>query len=261
MSLYTVAVRLGVEVTPKIVVQVATRLGITSTLQPNASIALGTSETTLLEMTRAYVPFANGGDGVLPYVIKAIRTSDGQVLFARKGDGPGRVVRGDHVAQMNYMLAHAVAVGTARKAHIPGWAVAGKTGTSQDFRDAWFIGYTAHLVGGVWLGNDDGTPTKKATGSGLPTQVWSKFMTAAHKGMRPIALPGAGDALPAPDPGAATIDDILMGRFTPEPARRGSGARNSPQPVDVEGRSPSQPVEVGNCPLDSNFMQCVFGGR
>jgi penicillin-binding protein 1A len=79
--------------------------------------------------------------------------------------------------------------GTARKAEIPGWMAAGKTGTSQDFRDAWFIGYTANLVTGVWLGNDDNSPTRKATGGGLPVEVWTRFMKAAHQGVAVAALP------------------------------------------------------------------------
>ncbi len=81
--------------------------------------------------------------------------------------------------------------GTAHKAELPGWMAAGKTGTSQDFRDAWFIGYTANLVTGVWLGNDDNSPTKKATGGGLPVEIWTRFMKAAHQGVTPVPLPAS----------------------------------------------------------------------
>ncbi len=84
---------------------------------------------------------------------------------------------------MNAMMQETLLSGTARKAEIPGWPAAGKTGTSQDFRDAWFIGYTANLVTGVWLGNDDNSPTKKATGGGLPVEVWTRFMRTAHQGV------------------------------------------------------------------------------
>jgi penicillin-binding protein 1A len=94
------------------------------------------------------------------------------------------------------MMRETLTVGTARKAELPGWPAAGKTGTSQDFRDAWFIGYTSHLITGVWIGNDDSTPTKKATGSGLPVEIWSKFMKAGHQGVPVADLPngteGAG---------------------------------------------------------------------
>ena len=91
---------------------------------------------------------------------------------------------------MNAMMRETLLIGTAQKAQLPGWPAAGKTGTSQDFRDAWFIGYTAHLVTGVWLGNDDSSPTKKATGGGLPVEIWSRFMKAAHQGVPVAALPG-----------------------------------------------------------------------
>ena len=92
---------------------------------------------------------------------------------------------------MNGMMRETLLTGTARKAEIPGWEAAGKTGTSQDFRDAWFVGYTGNLVAGVWLGNDDGTPTKKVSGGNLPVEVWSRFMKSALQGMSPVGLPGS----------------------------------------------------------------------
>ncbi len=91
---------------------------------------------------------------------------------------------------MNAMMRETLQMGTAQKANLPGWQAAGKTGTSQDFRDAWFIGYTAHLVTGVWLGNDNSSPTKKATGGGLPVEIWTKFMRTAHQGVAVAGLPG-----------------------------------------------------------------------
>ena len=91
---------------------------------------------------------------------------------------------------MNAMMQETLLTGTARKAELPGWPAAGKTGTSQDFRDAWFIGYTGHLVAGVWLGNDDNSPTRKTTGGGLPVEIWSRFMKAAHQGVPVVGLPG-----------------------------------------------------------------------
>jgi penicillin-binding protein 1A len=94
---------------------------------------------------------------------------------------------------MNTMMRETLVSGTARRADLPGWLAAGKTGTSQDFRDAWFIGYTSHLVAGVWLGNDDNSPTKKAVGGGLPVEVWSRFMRTAHQGVAPAALPGLSE--------------------------------------------------------------------
>src|SRR6202158_1039047 len=191
MSLNTVAVRLGLEVGPKNVVRTAYRLGISSKLDANASIALGTSEVSLTELVGAYTPFANGGQGISPHVVTKIRNLEGKVLYTRSPDQLGQVIEPRNVAMMNTMMQETLLSGTARKAEIPGWMAAGKTGTSQDFRDAWFIGYTANLVTGVWLGNDDNSPTRKATGGGLPVEVWTRFMRAAHEGVPVASLPGS----------------------------------------------------------------------
>src|SRR5438445_803997 len=191
MSLNTVAVRLGLEVGPKNVVRTAHRLGISSKLDANATIALGTSEVSLTELVGAYAPFANGGLGVSPHVVTKIRTAQGKVLYARPADQLGQVIEPRHVAMMNTMMQETLISGTARKAEIPGWVAAGKTGTSQDFRDAWFIGYTANLVTGVWLGNDDNSPTRKATGRGCPVELLTRFMRAAHQGVAVASLPNS----------------------------------------------------------------------
>ena len=147
-SLNTVAVQLGSEVGAISVVDTAHRLGIASALNPNLSIALGTSEVTLLELTAAYTPFANGGYGVVPHVIRRIRTEDGTLLYEKRGSGPGQVVNLAQIGQMNEMLSEALISGTAQRARIPGWPAGGKTGTSQDLRDAWFVGYNRLLHGG-----------------------------------------------------------------------------------------------------------------
>ncbi|WP_229199926.1 transglycosylase domain-containing protein, partial [Bradyrhizobium acaciae] len=191
MSLNTVAVRLGVEVGAKNVVRTAHRLGISSKLEPNVSIALGTSEVSVLELVGAYAPFANGGYAVSPHVVTRIKTSSGKLLYDRPVDPPNQVIEPRYDAMMNTMMRETLISGTARKAEIPGWTAAGKTGTSQDYRDAWFIGYTAKLVTGVWLGNDDNSPTKKATGGGLPVEVWSRFMKSAHQGVPVAAIPNS----------------------------------------------------------------------
>jgi penicillin-binding protein 1A len=191
-----VAVKVGLEVGPKAVVQTAQRLGITSRLQPNPSIALGTSEVTALELVGAYAAFANGGTGVIPYVINQVKTADGKVIYRRPaGGGLGRVMEPATVAMMNEMMHHTFVIGTARKANIPGWEMAGKTGTSQEYRDAWFVGFTGSLVAGVWLGNDDSQPTKRVSGGNLPSEVWHTFMKTALKGQQPVPLPG-GDRFP-----------------------------------------------------------------
>jgi penicillin-binding protein 1A len=177
------------EVGPKAVVRVAHRLGIASDLEPNASIALGTSEVSPLELVTAYAAFANGGIGVQPHVITRVRTANGKQLYARRNASNGRVIEPQYVAMMNAMMQETLLTGTAHKAELPGWQAAGKTGTSQEWRDAWFVGYTSYLVAGVWLGNDDGTPTKKVSGGNLPVEIWSRFMKAAHQGVPIVGLP------------------------------------------------------------------------
>ncbi|SCM77844.1 putative penicillin-binding transpeptidase/transglycosylase protein [uncultured Pleomorphomonas sp.] len=196
-SLNTVAARLTATLGPDSVVQTARRVGIVSQLHDNPSIALGTGEVTPLEITAAYVPFANGGWGIIPYLVEDIRTKDGKVLFHRQGDGPGRVISDVAVGTMNRMLSAVVTNGTGQKALLSDRPVAGKTGTSQDFRDAWFIGYTNGLTAGVWLGNDDNTPTRKATGGALTALVWNRFMTEASRELPARPLPGV-ELVPPP---------------------------------------------------------------
>ncbi|HEV2602339.1 MAG TPA: PBP1A family penicillin-binding protein [Microvirga sp.] len=214
LSLNTVAVKVGFEVGAKAVVQTAQRLGIASPLQANPSIALGTSEVTPLELVAAYAAFANGGTGVIPYAIKEVKTTAGKSVYRRPaGGGLGRVIDPNAVAMMNTMMRDTFVIGTAKKGEIPGWEAAGKTGTSQDFRDAWFVGYTGSLVAGVWLGNDDGDPTKRVSGGNLPVEVWSAFMKTALKGAPPVALPGIGPRAPSPGDGMAVAGAPAPGRY------------------------------------------------
>jgi len=249
MSLNTVAVRLGLEVGPKNVVRTAHRLGISSRLEPNASIALGTSEVSVLEMVGAYAPFANGGLAVSPHVVTRVKTLDGKVIYVQPPDKANQVIDPRNVAMMNVMMEQTLISGTARKAEIPGWQAAGKTGTSQDFRDAWFIGYTANLVTGVWFGNDDNAPTRKATGGGLPVDVWTRFMRAAHQGVAVASLPssqyGAGSTL-------AQIAAQITAPPPPAPIQPGPGARL------VRG-APVRPEAAAG--LDGWLMDRLFGGH
>jgi penicillin-binding protein 1A len=215
LSLNTVAVRLCLEVGPKTVVRTAHRLGITSDLEPNASIALGTSEVTPLELTAAYAAFANGGIGVQPHVIARVRTADGKQLYLRKNASFGRVIEPQYVAMMNQMMEETLLTGTARRAELPGWQAAGKTGTSQDWRDAWFVGYTSYLVAGVWLGNDDGTATRKVSGGNLPVDIWSRFMKGAHQGVPVAALPSGvwrSPDSPVPPPAPQLSGPMVVNR-------------------------------------------------
>jgi penicillin-binding protein 1A len=190
LSLNTVAAKLAAEVGPDNVVTTAHRLGINSELVANASIALGTSEVTLLEMTSAFAPFANGGTAVTPFVVTRVITRDGKIIYERQGEGLGIVVDGWSLGAMNSMLREVVQTGTGRRAQIEGQDIAGKTGTSQDYRDAWFLGYSPYLVCGVWVGNDDNSPTGQVTGGTIPASIWKDIMEPAHAGLQYAALPG-----------------------------------------------------------------------
>jgi penicillin-binding protein 1A len=260
LSLNTVAVRLGLEVGPKAVVAVAHRLGITSDLDPVPSIALGSSEVTPLEMVSAYAAFANGGIGVQPHVISRVRTDGGKQLYVRRNASFGRVIDPQYVAMMNQMMQETLLTGTARKAELPGWQAAGKTGTSQDWRDAWFVGYTSYLVGGVWLGNDDGSPTKKVSGGNLPVEIWSRFMRAAHEGVPVAGLPlGAWRSAETPNPDAPLLPPLdLTGAQAPMslpggrgglvPQQGGASQSVAPPPAPGPRGAPAPAADWGPVP-------------
>ena len=181
-SLNAAAVRVSERAGRRKVVGVAERLGITTTLKGHPSVALGASEVSLLELTGAYAVLANRGFPAWPYGILEIRDGGGKLLYRRSGAGAGRLVQPREVAALQSMLSDVVSMGTGRAARLNRPA-AGKTGTSQDFRDAWFVGFTAELVTGVWLGNDNSSPMKKVTGGSLPARLWKGFMTEALKGV------------------------------------------------------------------------------
>jgi penicillin-binding protein 1A len=250
LSLNTVSVRLTLEVGPPAVVRTAHRLGIASKLDPNPSIALGTSEVSVLEMASAFVPFSNGGIAVTPHIVERVRTSDGKVLYRSGPPFLGRVIDERYVRMMNAMMQETLLTGTAHRAELPGWQAAGKTGTSQEYRDAWFIGYTAHLATAVWLGNDDGSPTKKATGGGLPVEIWSRFMNVAHRGVPVAELPGMTSAVAGQPVPPATIPSA--------PPTRPSAIQASSPAQGGQGSSRPQPIDSS---IDSWFLDKLFGRR
>jgi penicillin-binding protein 1A len=182
------AVQLTNEVGAANVVRVAHRLGIADELHAVPSLALGTSEVTPLELTAGYAAFANGGIGVAPHAIVRIRTASGKVLYQRRDSGLSRVMSPESNADMTEMMMGTVTGGTGSAAALKGRDVAGKTGTSQDYRDAWFVGFSSDFVTGVWIGNDNGASMKKATGGGLPARVFKAFMEDAERGQpaRPL---------------------------------------------------------------------------
>jgi penicillin-binding protein 1A len=189
LSVNTVAAKLADDVGRWKVVRTARRLGIRSELHEQPSIALGTAEVTLIELTAAYAPFANGGEGVITYGILRIRDGDGKVLYARKPASRGQVVAQPYVAAMNDMMRATLTRGTGRSAALPAQPAGGKTGTSQGSRDAWFVGYTPYYVAGIWIGNDDGAKMDHVTGGTIPARLWRDVMLVAHQGKEPLPLP------------------------------------------------------------------------
>ncbi|MCG5481253.1 transglycosylase domain-containing protein [Sinorhizobium alkalisoli] len=229
-SLNTIAAQLVMEVGPQNVVKLAHRLGIDSEMQANASIALGTSEVSLVELTSAYAPFMNGGFKATPHVIRRISTADGTVLYENTYDNPPRVLDPAIVSEMNQMMVRVLTNGTGKRARLPDWEAAGKTGTTQSFRDALFVGYTSNLTTGVWFGNDDGKSMKKVTGGGLPAKAWHDFMVAAHRGLSPSPLFGTTGVQPVFDQGGAVAGALANGDgFV------GGDAEAFPEPPPVDG--------------------------
>ncbi len=192
-SINTVAVQVADEVGIGRIVEMGHRLGIRSDLPELPAIALGAAEVNLVELTAAYSVFANDGERRAPYFILSITNSRGDVLYEHRDPGAERALETDTAQAMSTMLQDVVMTGTGRRAALPGRASAGKTGTSQSFRDAWFIGYTADYTAGVWVGNDDDSPMENVTGGGLPAQIWHDFMVRAHEG-----LPARALSAPAP---------------------------------------------------------------
>jgi len=189
-SLNIPAVRLSETVGRDLVRTVASEFGIESDLADGPALALGASESTLLEMTGAYSGILNGGSAVRPYGLQEVRiVGDDRPLLEQRTGLRDRVISENAAQQLTYMMHRAVATGTAQRAALPGREVAGKTGTTQAARDAWFVGFTADYVAGVWMGYDDNTPLSGVTGGGLPAEIWRQTMARIHEDLPPRPLP------------------------------------------------------------------------
>ena len=186
-SVNTIAVNLAQEVGVRNVVEAAKRVGITSPLEANASLALGTNEVTVLELTAAYAAFANGGHRVSPYMVTQVDMG-GKPVYHRRVTAAPRVIAEGVNRDLTAMLYGVVIGGTGGYASLHGREAAGKTGTTQDSHDAWFVGFTTDYVAAAWVGNDDSSPTRGVTGGTLPSYIWRDAMLAAEKGLPYHAL-------------------------------------------------------------------------
>ncbi len=233
-SVNTVAARLANEVGTANVAATAKRLGINSKIQLDPSMALGAVEVNPLEMAQAYAPFANGGFSARGYGIERIRTTSGKVLYDHGVEkrARGAVIGTPALPYMNQMMRQVVAGGTGGRAKVAGYDIAGKTGTTSDYRDAWFVGYTGGFVAAVWVGQDDNGKMTGVTGGGAPAAIWKSFMTAALPRLKAQAIPGG--TVEAPAPARDAIGDILSGL----------GLGDAPAPAPAPTPEPKPPVEI-----------------
>jgi penicillin-binding protein 1A len=204
-SINTVAVKLSEKSGRDRVINMAHNLGIESSIPSHPSVALGTADVGVLEMAQSYVPFANGGQGVIGHGVKKISLSDGTILYQRKDTGLGRVLDSLVISHMADVFKRAVKTGTGKNARIKGRVVRGKTGTSQGNRDAWFVGFADGLTSAVWVGNDNGSPMRNVTGAGIPARVWRDAMVVGLKGRKVTQTPPIG----ATSTGKSLLDSLL----------------------------------------------------
>lgn len=188
LSINTVAVRLSEDIGRERVVETAKKMGLED-LKPYRSLPLGAQNLTALDLTAAYLPFANWGDAAQPYGILSISTSDGTPLYDRKAPERRKVIGSQSLGHMNRLFTHAVNHGTGRRARLAGREVGGKTGTTNDYRDAWFIGFIPDLVTSVWVGDDDNRPMKRITGGSIPASIWKDMMAEFTADIAPTPLP------------------------------------------------------------------------
>ncbi|MFY0311496.1 PBP1A family penicillin-binding protein [Leisingera sp. D0M16] len=200
-SLNVPAVKISEAVGRDKVSRVAKDFGIDSDLAAGPALALGASESSLLEMTGAYAGILNGGSSVTPYGVTELKlVEDSDALMGASGGIGERVIRTEAAQQLVWMMEKVIAGGTGQRAQIPGWQAAAKSGTTSAAKDAWFIGFTADYVAGVWMGYDDNTPLSGVTGGGLPAEIWRETMVRVHEGLEPKPLPMLEPAPIAPPP-------------------------------------------------------------
>lgn len=231
------AVRVSEAVGRDAVRRVATEFGIVSNLADGPALVLGASESTLLEMTGAYAGILNGGSAVTPYGLMELRLQgESEPLVGASGGLGERVISEEAALYLTYMMSKVIEEGTGTRARIPGWEAAGKTGTTQAARDAWFVGYTADYVAGVWMGYDDNQPLTGVTGGGLPAEIWREVMVRVHEGLDPKPLPMLIPEPKLPPGGAyAPSPNVMQDGESPAPVLQPDQQVQQPPVVMDEG--------------------------
>ena len=226
-SVNTIAVQVSEKVGRRKVAEAAKRLGVKDDVPAHPSIALGAGNLTLEDLTAGYLPLANGGLSVSPYAIEKIVDQRGRVLYERAAQKPERVISKDVSRDMNFLLYQVMHSGTGGRAKLGRRVAVGKTGTTNDWRDAWFIGYTAQMTAGVWVGNDDFRGMDKVTGGKLPAEIWREFMRAAHADLPRRSIPGAAPAVTVTDETALISFYTDVARGFRDVRRDGSARRDA----------------------------------
>jgi penicillin-binding protein 1A len=221
-SVNTVAVRLADQVGRTNVAATARRLGVASPINTDPAMALGTSQVSPLEMAQAYAAFANGGQRVTAYGVERIRTNAGAVVWQRRAPAPQQVIGNPPLGELNQMLRAVISSGTGVRAAIPGRDVAGKTGTTSDYRDAWFCGFTGDLATVVWMGRDDNSSMRRVTGGSAPAELWRSVMSTGLQRLPTSPIPPG-----PPPPLAAPVPLITAAPMAPAPAAGGMSAAPS----------------------------------
>jgi len=212
-SLNMVAISVANEVGGENVIETARRLGVRTRLHDYRSLALGAQELPLIEMTQAYGAMASGGFRVEPHGVARVNRASGNTIWTWRPSDPERVVEDRTLRSMNYLMSRVVEAGTGTRARIPGREIGGKTGTGNDYRDAWFIGFTSGITTGVWVGNDNFQTMRKVTGGSVPTQIWRDYMVVALRDAPPtrLLMPNPEDYLPEPSLTAETDPNAVPG--------------------------------------------------
>ena len=225
-SVNTIPVRLSITIgngNPRAgrnkIVALAKSMGLRTPLADTPSLPIGAGEVTVFDHAAAFATFPNGGMAVTPHSILEVRSATGELIwrFDRDGPKPRRVMPAQVAADINMILTQAVEAGTGRRAILAGVKAAGKTGTTNAYRDAWFAGYTGNMVAAVWYGNDDYAPTNRMTGGSLPAMTWQKIMAYAHQGIELKTMPGVEPSPGPVGPAVAAVPGAKPGDEIPRP--------------------------------------------